>query len=120
MKIREHRFKLADIESSALRGVHPEVPPGNLAAEGQLLQVQKPRGALQAAYGEAFRRLLDGVQAGDDVVFAAVRGPKVRVTVRLSQALCDRLREALGGLNLKVTDFACTALDRYLAQLEGS
>ena len=80
----------------------------------------KPRGALQAAYGEAFRRLLDGVQAGDDVVFAAVRGPKVRVTVRLSQALCDRLREALEGLNLKVTDFACTAIDRYLAQLEGS
>ena len=54
------------------------------------------------------------------VVFAAVRGPKVRVTVRLSQALCDRLREALDRLNLKVTDFACTALDRYLAPLEGS
>jgi hypothetical protein len=30
----------------------------------------KPRGALQAAYGEAFHRLLDVVQAGD----AAVRG----------------------------------------------
>jgi hypothetical protein len=41
------------------------------------------------------------------------------VTVRLSQALCDRLREALDGLNLKVTDFACTALDRHLAHLEG-
>ena len=80
----------------------------------------RPRGALQAAYGEAFRRLLDAVQAGDEVVFAAVRGPKVRVTVRLSRALCDRLRQALAGLNLKVTDFACTALDHYLAQLEGS
>jgi hypothetical protein len=85
-----------------------------LSASGQ------PRGALQAAYGEALGRLLDAVEAGDGVVFAAVRGPKVRVTVRLSQDLCDRLREALARLNLKVTDFACTALDRYLAPLEGS
>jgi len=85
-----------------------------LSASGQ------PRGALQVAYGEALGRLLDAVQAGDEIVFAAVRGPKVRVTVRLSRALCDRLRQALAGLNLKVTDFACTALDHYLAQLEGS
>ena len=80
----------------------------------------QPRGALQAAYGEAFRQLLDAVQAGDAVVFAAVRGPKVRVTVRLSRGLSDRLRAALNRLNLKVTDFACTALDHHLLKLEGS
>ncbi|MEO6378155.1 MAG: hypothetical protein ABIO37_09040 [Caulobacteraceae bacterium] len=80
----------------------------------------QPRGALQVAYGEALSGLLDAVDAGDTVVFAAVRGPKVRVTVRLSQTLCDRLRNALDRLNLQVTDFACTALDRYLALLEGS
>lgn len=85
-----------------------------LSASGQ------PRGALQLAYGEAFGRLLDAVEAGDGVVFAAIRGPKVRVTVRLSQALCDRLRKALGRLNLKVTDFACTALERYLTPAQGA
>jgi hypothetical protein len=80
----------------------------------------RPGGALQAAYGEAFCRLLDRVAAGDQIVFAAVRGPKVRVTVRLSQALCDRVRTALHDLNLKVTDFACTALERYLTPDQGA
>jgi hypothetical protein len=85
-----------------------------LSARGQ------PRGALQAAYGEALGGLLDALEAGDSVVFAAVRGPKVRVTVRLSQALCDRVREALARLNLKVTDFACAALERYLTPDQGA
>jgi hypothetical protein len=80
----------------------------------------RPRGALQAAYDTAFSELLDLVESGAEVVFAAVRGPKVRVTVRLCRALCDRLRRVLAGLNLKVTDFACTALDRYLSNREGA
>ena len=80
----------------------------------------RPRGALQAAYDTALRELLDLVDSGAEVVFAAVRGPKVRVTVRLCAALCERLRRVLVGLNLKVTDFACTALDRYLSNREGA
>jgi hypothetical protein len=80
----------------------------------------RPRGALQAAYDTAFREVLDLVESGAELVFAAVRGPKVRVTVRLCAALCARLRRALAGLNLKVTDFACTALGRYLSNREGA
>lgn len=80
----------------------------------------RPRGALQAAYDTALTELLDLIEAGAEVVFAAVRGPKVRVTVRLSRALCGRLRHTLAALNLKITDFACTALDRYLANREGA
>jgi hypothetical protein len=80
----------------------------------------RPRGALQVAYHTALSELLDLVESGAEVVFAAVRGPKVRVTLRLCRALCDRLRRVLAGLNLKVTDFACTALDRYLSNREGA
>jgi hypothetical protein len=79
-----------------------------------------PRGAVQAAYDTALTELLDLVESGGEVIFAAVRGPKVRVTVRLCEALCERLRRVLAGLNLKVTDFACTALDRYLSNREGA
>jgi hypothetical protein len=77
----------------------------------------RPRGALQSAYRQALCDLLEFVESGAEVVFVAVRGPKVRVTVRLCAALCDRIRRALQDLNLKVTDFACTALDRYLNTL---
>ena len=80
----------------------------------------RPRGALQAAYDTALSELLDLLESGAEIVFAAVRGPKVRVTVRLSRALCERLRATLAGLNLKITDFACTALDRYLSNREGA
>ena len=80
----------------------------------------RPRGALQAAYHTALSELLDLVESGAEVVFAAERGPQVRATVRLSRALCARLRRVLAGLNLKITDFACTALDRYLSNREGA
>ena len=76
----------------------------------------KPRGALQAAYAAAFAGLLDALDGGAEVVFAAVRGPKHRVTVRLSQPLCARLRARSASLNLKITDFACAAIVRSLPQ----
>ena len=75
-----------------------------------------PRGALQKAYIAAFAALLDSLDAGVEVVFAAVRGPKRRVTVRVSRAFCLRLRERLARLNLKITDFACAAIVRSLPQ----
>jgi hypothetical protein len=36
--------------------------------------------------------------------------------VRVSRALCLRLRERLAHLNLKITDFACAAIVRSLPQ----
>ena len=76
----------------------------------------QPRGALQNAYAAAFVALLDALDAGAEVVFAVVRGPKRRVTVRLSPALCARLRARSAHLNLKITDFACAAIVRSLPQ----
>ncbi len=80
----------------------------------------RPRGALHAAYDTAVTELLHLVELGAEVFFAAVRGPNVRVTVRLCEALCDRLRRALAGLNFKITDFARTALGRYFSNREGA
>jgi hypothetical protein len=76
----------------------------------------KPRGALQEDYAAAFIELLDALEGGETVVFAAVRGPKRRVTVRLNEPLILRLRIALANLNLKVTDFACAAIERHHPQ----
>ena len=80
----------------------------------------KACGGLQGAYEAAFGDLLDRLDTGASVLFAAVRGPKVRVTVRLCAVLCARLRDALTRLNLKVTDFACTAIDCFLLTREGA
>ena len=49
------------------------------------------RGALQAAYAQAFIQFLDGLDAGREQTFLVVRGPKRRVTVRLPSALCERI-----------------------------
>lgn len=76
----------------------------------------KPRGALQDDYAVAFVKLLDTLDAGESVLFAVVRGPKRRVTVRLNEPLIQRLRAALAHLNLKVTDFACAAIERHHPQ----
>lgn len=73
-----------------------------------------PACTVQASYAEAFVRLLDSIDAGEEVIFAAVRGDKQRVTVRLTEALSQRLRVALERLNLKITDFACAAVERHL------
>ena len=75
-----------------------------------------PRCALQTAYALALADLLEALDGGEEVIFAAVRGPKPRVAVRLREGLSRRLRGRLKALNLKITDFACAASDRYLAQ----
>ena len=75
----------------------------------------RPRGAVQAAYANAFVDLLDALDGGEEILFAAVRGAKRRVTVRLTEALSHRLRIALERLNLKITDFACAAIERRLS-----
>jgi hypothetical protein len=84
------------------------------ALHGRMLAASegRPRGALQDDYAAAFGALLDALDAGEQVTFACVRGPKRRATVRLTEALSARLRLALERLNLKVTDFACAAIER--------
>ena len=78
------------------------------------------RGALQAAYGAAFQALLADLDIGRPVAFAAVRGAKIRVTLRLPRGLCAAIRARLAALTLKLTDFACAAVSRFLAQAEGA
>ncbi|MBS0363231.1 MAG: hypothetical protein JSR98_17785 [Proteobacteria bacterium] len=72
------------------------------------------RGALQMIYEAAFEALLAALAAGDAVLFPAVRGPKIRVTLRLPIDLCLRIRAAAARLTLKLTDFACAAVGRAL------
>ena len=78
------------------------------------------RQGLSAAYARALTALLDRIDAGETVTFAAVRGQKKRVTVRIEQTLCDRLRARLPALSLKITDFACAAVERHLSSKPGA
>jgi hypothetical protein len=78
------------------------------------------RGALQAAYARAFQALLADLDAGRAVTFAAVRGAKIRVTLRLPRALCLAIRARLTALTLKLTDFVCAAVSRFLAVAKGA
>ena len=73
----------------------------------------KPSGALQDDYAAALVALLDALDAGAEVIFVAVRGPKRRVTVRVTEGLNHRLRITLERRNLKITDFACAAIARH-------
>lgn len=93
------------------------VVPGPLHARMVEASRGKPPGALQDDYAAAFTALLDGLDAGDEVVFVAVRGPKRRVTVRLTEGLSHRIRVALARRNLKITDFACAAVERHHPQV---
>jgi len=73
------------------------------------------RGGVQGVYAAAFESLLGAVDLGEPVAFPAVRSAKVRVTLRLPRALCDRVLACLARLILKLTDFACAAVGRFLA-----
>lgn len=88
-------------------------------ANGRTGPAASARGAVRRIYEDAFRALLDALDAGEAVTFPAVRGAKGCTTIRVSQALCARLRARLETLNLKLTDFACTAIHRYLSSHEG-
>ena len=78
------------------------------------------RHGVGAAYARAFVVLLDQLDAGEPITFAAVRGTKSCVTVRLPPALAARVRGRARSLNLKITDFACTAVERALAPSPGT
>ena len=100
--------------------VLPEGAHGRMVAlAGGSAERTPPRGAIQALYEQAFDDLLGALDAGEPIVFDAVRGAKTRVTLRLPEALCGRVRARLASLSLKLTDFACAAVQRALSNTEG-
>ncbi|CAN7656732.1 hypothetical protein LJR225_005202 [Phenylobacterium sp. LjRoot225] len=90
------------------------------AAKARLTDGRPTYGALRLTYEDAFAQLLSALDAGEDVVFAVRRSPKDCRSLRLSSSLCADVRERMKQLNVKLTDFACTAVDRYLAKQEGT
>jgi len=81
---------------------------------------KNPRGCVRGVYETAFGQLADCLDDGAVVVFPAVRGAKDRVSVRISRRLCARIRVQMESRNLKLTDFAFAAIDRFLLANQGS
>ena len=81
---------------------------------------RNPRGCVRGVYERALGQLADNLDAGVAVNFPATRGVKDRVSVRISVRLCARVRRHLEIQNLKLTDFAFAAIDRFLLSHKGS
>ncbi len=81
---------------------------------------RNPRGCVRGVYERALGQLADSLDAGALVTFRATRGVKDRVSVRISGRLCARVRGHLETQNLKLTDFACAAIDRFLNAHKGA
>ena len=84
------------------------------------LNRKSPRGSVRLIYERAFGQLADALDAGDAVPFPAVRGAKDRVSVRVSWRLCSRVRAHMLTHNLKLTDLAFAAINRFLNADEGA
>jgi hypothetical protein len=84
------------------------------------LHRKSPRGTVRCVYERAFAQLADALDAGLPVTFPAVRGAKDRVSVRLSCRLSSRVRRHMEDHNLKLTDLAFTAIDRFLTAEQGA
>jgi hypothetical protein len=96
-------------------GLHDQM----LHAARRLNTRKNPRGCVRGAYERAFVQLADSLDAGVPVSFRATRGTKDRVSVRISARLCARVRGHLETQNLKLTDFAFAAIDRFLVAHKG-
>ena len=90
------------------------------AAAERLGGRETARGGVRLIYEQAFNDLLEALDADQLVTFPAVRGAKHRISVRVSGLLCARIRGRLDPLNLKLTDFASTAIVRFLHSAEGA
>jgi len=97
-------------------GLHEKM----LETAEQLSTRKNPRGCVRSAYERAFAQLADTLDAGLPVTFPATRGTKDRVSVRISRRLCARVRGHLEAHNLKLTDFAFAAIDRFLVAHQGT
>ena len=81
---------------------------------------KNPRGCVRSVYERALVQLADSLDAGVPVTFHAARGAKDRVSVRICGRLCARVRGHLETQNLKLTDYAFAAIDRFLVSNKGS
>ena len=81
---------------------------------------KNPRGCVRGVYERALVQLADSLDAGVPVTFHAARGAKDRVSVRICGRLCARVRGHLETQNLKLTDYAFAAIDRFLVSNKGS
>ena len=97
-------------------GLHDQM----LETAEKLNTAKNPRGCVRGAYERAFVQLADTLDAGVPVTFRATRGTKDRVSIRISRRLCARVRRHLESHNLKLTDFAFAAIDRFLVSHKGS
>lgn len=77
-------------------------------------------GSVRRTYEQAFNELLQALDAGEPIAFPAVRGAKGCRTIRIGGTISDRIRERHEQLNLKLTDFACAAVHRFLSKPEGT
>ena len=78
----------------------------------------RPRGALQRAYTAALQSLLDAVGDREVIAFTRVRTLKICLTVRTPESLRLDVRACLAVRSLKLTDFACAAVEPWLGALE--
>ena len=98
----------------------PEGLHDQMIQAAERLQRKSPRGTLRCVYERAFAQLADALDAGVPVTFPAIRGAKDRVSVRLSCRLSSRVRQLMEDHNLKLTDLAFTAIDRFLNAEQGA
>jgi hypothetical protein len=98
----------------------PEGLHDQMIQAAERLRRKSPRGAVRCVYERALAQLADALDAGVPVTFPAVRGAKDRVSVRVSCRLCSRVRQHMEDHNLKLTDLAFTAIDRFLNTEQGS
>jgi hypothetical protein len=99
------------------------LPPGlhqQMVSAAERLNRKSPRGSVRLIYERAFVQLVDALDAGAAVPFPAVRGAKDRISVRVSGRLCARVRAHTLAHNLKLTDLAFTAIDRFLNAEQGA
>ena len=98
----------------------PEGLHDQMIRAAERLHRKSPRGTVRCVYERAFAQLADALDAGVPITFHAVRGAKDRVSVRVSRRLSLRVRQHMEDRNLKLTDLAFTAIDRFLTAEQGA
>jgi hypothetical protein len=98
----------------------PEGLHDQMVKAAERLNRKSPRGTVRCVYERAFAQLADALDAGVPVTFPAVRGTKDRISVRVSQRLSTRVRGHMEARNLKLTDLAYAAIDRFLSAEQGA
>jgi hypothetical protein len=98
----------------------PEGLHQQMVQAAERLKRKSPRGSVRCIYERAFAQLSDALDAGVAVPFPAVRGAKDRISVRVSCRLFVRVRAHMLANNLKLTDLAFTAIDRFLYAEQGA